>query len=378
MRYGVDVDASHAPPGGAAHRRLLPDQGLLRRPGGGRPDHLPRPREPEDRGLPLPRRAGPGRRGAGPGRGKRGRADHERGPLAGPRGGARPRVPAAGAPRARDAGRGAGTEGSRSRPRSRRCRSTGGRRRREPHDASRPGRRPARPIAWPARRARTSSSTSTTRSTGTPGVTRRSSGRVARTGRSSCPSATRPVTGATSWSASRSRIPAIAGLMNERFVNIKVDREERPDVDSIYMQAVQSMTGHGGWPMTVFLTPDGVPFYGGTYFPPGDRHGMPGFPRVLEAVAEYYRDRRGDATQVGPGVARSAPPGGARPRRAGDLLDALDARRRLPGAPGRVRRPVRRARPRRPSSRSRWPSTSFSATGAGAMRPTPSRWSGRP
>ena len=93
--------------------------------------------------------------------------------------------------------------------------------------------------------------------------------------------------------------PAIAGLMNERFVNIKVDREERPDVDSIYMQAVQSMTGHGGWPMTVFLTPDGVPFYGGTYFPPGDRHGMPGFPRVLAAVAEYYRDRRGEATQVG-------------------------------------------------------------------------------
>jgi uncharacterized protein YyaL (SSP411 family) len=93
--------------------------------------------------------------------------------------------------------------------------------------------------------------------------------------------------------------PAIAGLMNERFVNVKVDREERPDVDSIYMQAVQAMTGRGGWPMTVFLTPDGVPFYGGTYFPPGDRHGMPGFPRVLQAVAEYYRDRRGDAAQVG-------------------------------------------------------------------------------
>ena len=93
--------------------------------------------------------------------------------------------------------------------------------------------------------------------------------------------------------------PAIAGLMNERFVNIKVDREERPDVDSIYMQAVQAMTGHGGWPMTVFLTPDGVPFYGGTYFPPEDRRGMPGFPRVLEAVAEFYRERRGEATRVG-------------------------------------------------------------------------------
>jgi uncharacterized protein YyaL (SSP411 family) len=91
----------------------------------------------------------------------------------------------------------------------------------------------------------------------------------------------------------------IARLMNERFVNVKVDREERPDIDSIYMQAVQAMTGHGGWPMTVFLTPDGVPFYGGTYFPPADRHGMPGFPRVLEAVSEYYRDKRGEATHVG-------------------------------------------------------------------------------
>jgi uncharacterized protein len=93
--------------------------------------------------------------------------------------------------------------------------------------------------------------------------------------------------------------PAIAGLMNERFVNIKVDREERPDVDSIYMQAVQAMTGHGGWPMTVFMTPEGVPFYGGTYFPPADRHGMPGFPRVLEAVAEFYREKRGEAARVG-------------------------------------------------------------------------------
>ena len=93
--------------------------------------------------------------------------------------------------------------------------------------------------------------------------------------------------------------PDIARLMNERFVNVKVDREERPDIDAIYMQAVQAMTGHGGWPMTVFLTPEGVPFYGGTYFPPADRHGMPGFPRVLEAVAEFYREKRGEATQVG-------------------------------------------------------------------------------
>ncbi len=85
---------------------------------------------------------------------------------------------------------------------------------------------------------------------------------------------------------------AIAKLMNDNFVNIKVDREERPDLDTIYMNAVQMMTGHGGWPMTVFLTPDGKPFYGGTYFPPNDRHGMPGFPRILIALAEAYRERR--------------------------------------------------------------------------------------
>jgi uncharacterized protein YyaL (SSP411 family) len=86
--------------------------------------------------------------------------------------------------------------------------------------------------------------------------------------------------------------PAIAALMNEHFVNIKVDREERPDIDNIYMQAVQTLTGRGGWPMTVFLTDEGVPFYGGTYFPPEDRQGMPGLPRLLAAVAEAYRDKR--------------------------------------------------------------------------------------
>jgi uncharacterized protein len=84
----------------------------------------------------------------------------------------------------------------------------------------------------------------------------------------------------------------IARFLNEHFVSIKVDREERPDVDSIYMQAVQLMTSHGGWPMSVFLTPDAQPFYAGTYFPPADRHGMPGFPRVLAQVADAYRTRR--------------------------------------------------------------------------------------
>ena len=82
--------------------------------------------------------------------------------------------------------------------------------------------------------------------------------------------------------------PEIAQMMNDHYVSIKVDREERPDIDSIYMSAVQAMTGHGGWPMTVFLTPDAKPFYGGTYFPPEDRGGMPSFPRILAAIAEAY------------------------------------------------------------------------------------------
>ena len=86
----------------------------------------------------------------------------------------------------------------------------------------------------------------------------------------------------------------IARLMNENFVCIKVDREERPDLDSIYMNAVQMMTGHGGWPMTVFLTPDLRPFYGGTYYPPADRHGLPGFPKVLTAIAGSYKNRSAD------------------------------------------------------------------------------------
>ena len=77
----------------------------------------------------------------------------------------------------------------------------------------------------------------------------------------------------------------IANLMNSNFICIKVDREERPDIDSIYMMAVQALTGHGGWPMTVFLTSETEPFYGGTYFPPEDRGGMPGFPKVLGTMA---------------------------------------------------------------------------------------------
>jgi uncharacterized protein YyaL (SSP411 family) len=86
--------------------------------------------------------------------------------------------------------------------------------------------------------------------------------------------------------------PETAAYMNEHFVPVKVDREERPDVDAIYMEAVQGMTGHGGWPLTAFLDPDGVPFYGGTYFPPEQRQGMPSFRMVMEAVAQSWETRR--------------------------------------------------------------------------------------
>ncbi len=89
---------------------------------------------------------------------------------------------------------------------------------------------------------------------------------------------------------------ATAALMNESFVNVKVDREERPDLDAVYMEAVVAMTGQGGWPMTVFLTPAGEPFYGGTYFPPEPRHGLPSFRQVLDALAGAWRDRREEVT----------------------------------------------------------------------------------
>jgi uncharacterized protein YyaL (SSP411 family) len=87
----------------------------------------------------------------------------------------------------------------------------------------------------------------------------------------------------------------IARLLNANFVSIKVDREERPDLDQIYMNAVQMLTGHGGWPMSVFLTPDLKPFYGGTYFPPRESRGMPGFDQILNAVADAWKHRREQA-----------------------------------------------------------------------------------
>jgi uncharacterized protein len=96
--------------------------------------------------------------------------------------------------------------------------------------------------------------------------------------------------------------PATAALMNELFVNVKVDREERPDVDAVYMDAVVALTGQGGWPLTVFLTPDGEPFYGGTYFPPDPRHGLPSFRQVLRAVADAYRERPEDVSAQAEGL----------------------------------------------------------------------------
>jgi uncharacterized protein len=97
--------------------------------------------------------------------------------------------------------------------------------------------------------------------------------------------------------------PATAAVMNEHFVNIKVDREERPDIDAVYMEATQAMTGHGGWPMTCLLTPDGEPFFTGTYFPDTPRHGSPSFRQVLAAITQAWRERRADIAKVGADVA---------------------------------------------------------------------------
>jgi uncharacterized protein YyaL (SSP411 family) len=122
-----------------------------------------------------------------------------------------------------------------------------------------------------------------------------------------------------------------ARIMNEHFVSVKVDREERPDLDAIYMDAVQAMTGHGGWPMTVFLAPSGEPFFAGTYFPKEDRLGMPAFRKVLLAVATAWRDRRDDLLAQGKRVveAISARPGAAAEPLGQDLLaGALDGLRR--------------------------------------------------
>ncbi|HEU5112593.1 MAG TPA: thioredoxin domain-containing protein, partial [Acidimicrobiia bacterium] len=102
-----------------------------------------------------------------------------------------------------------------------------------------------------------------------------------------------------------------AAEMNRLYVNVKVDREERPDVDSIYMEAVQTMTGQGGWPMTVWLAPDGRPFYAGTYFPDTDRHGMPSFRTVMRAVSDAWENRReevlGQSSRLTEAISRQIP-----------------------------------------------------------------------
>ncbi|MFJ9180737.1 thioredoxin domain-containing protein [Streptomyces sp. NPDC102360] len=121
---------------------------------------------------------------------------------------------------------------------------------------------------------------------------------------------------------------ATAAVLNDNFVNIKVDREERPDVDAVYMEAVQAATGQGGWPMTVFLTPDAEPFYFGTYFPPEPRHGMPSFTQVLHGVRDAWTDRHGEVTEVAGKItadlaARELPYGGTELPGENELAQAL-------------------------------------------------------
>ena len=150
--------------------------------------------------------------------------------------------------------------------------------------------------------------------------------------------------------------PETAAYMNEHFVNVKVDREERPDVDAIYMEAVQAITGHGGWPMTVFLDPDGVPFYGGTYFPPDERRGMPSFRMVMEAVVHAFETQREEIREKAP-VARARLGGDRRGR----------AAQRAAG-----RRPSWR---RRCSACSRPPTAATAASAARRSSRPPRRWS---
>jgi uncharacterized protein YyaL (SSP411 family) len=119
---------------------------------------------------------------------------------------------------------------------------------------------------------------------------------------------------------------ATAALMNERFVCIKVDREERPDLDAIYMQATQAMTGQGGWPMTVFLTPEGEPFHAGTYYPPTDRHGMPSFTRVLEGVSDAWANRQDSVRRTTESMRELYAATAERTRSTGSLDEALLSR----------------------------------------------------
>ncbi len=189
------------------------------------------------------------------------------------------------------------------------------------------------------RPAPTCSSTVRTRSTGTRGARRRWRGRA---------SEDRPILLSVGYSACHwCHVMAhesfedaeTAAYMNEHFVNVKVDREERPDVDALYMEAVQAISGQGGWPMTVFLDPEGVPFYGGTYFPPDEGRGMPSFRMVMEAVVDAFERKRDEIEQRAPRDAR--PPRRDRPiEPAGEPPEAAmleEAIERLQAAADRAR-----------------------------------------
>ena len=114
-----------------------------------------------------------------------------------------------------------------------------------------------------------------------------------------------------------------AALINEQFVAVKVDRDERPDVDARYQAAVAAISGQGGWPLTGFLTPDGKPFFGGTYFPPEDRYGRPSFQRVLWSMAEAYRARRGEVEETAASVMTAIEQGETFSGAGGELSEAL-------------------------------------------------------
>ena len=129
--------------------------------------------------------------------------------------------------------------------------------------------------------------------------------RKAKTNRCCWISARCGATGATSSTAKATKIAEIAKIINEHFVPVKVDRDERPDVDSRYQSAISAISGQGGWPLTGFLMPDGRPFYGGTYFPPVDQQGRPSFRRVLLAVADAYKNKRDELLKTADALAEA-------------------------------------------------------------------------
>ncbi len=143
-----------------------------------------------------------------------------------------------------------------------------------------------------------------------------------------------------------------AAVINGSFVAIKVDREERPDVDAVYMLATQALTGQGGWPMTVFLTPERLPFYAGTYFPPMPRHGLPGFTQLLEAISSAWTERRDEVLSSAGTIVRAAVD-----RRSSAMAGVLSAAEGCAAAVERLRAefdPSRGGFALRRSSRRRW------------------------